>query len=304
MMVNAFYSHLEYGRRRLNQILIAVQVVMMTGLACVAGTIVILIARGLGWPGIPWIIWFIFLGLGGLAGFIKGWRHRLDLKAVARWLDEHQDNAELFSAALVCLERNCAETFDMCIIEQAEAVAGKKSQIHWPLRYLVQKTTITGGVLLGTVLIITLWKPSISWPIPQLIVDGPRAYATADSIAVSSISRQARNRLASPSPRELAQQLFPRNSKLVAEFEEALARGEIQQLTELMKQARLDFDAKILNNDFPSDQKQLLDEQQHLQQAQAIINNLNDPNQGQYWRQRDDSDSRPMKQIHSQTGTV
>ena len=233
MMVNAFYSLLEYSRRRLNQILITVQVITMAGLAGVAGAIVILAARGLGWPGTPWSGWLIFLGLGGLVGFIKGWRRRLDLGAVARWLDDHQNNAELFSAALICLERNCSETFDICIVEQAEtaagavtgAFAGKKFRIHWPLRYLVQKTIINVGLLLGTVLIITLWRPAISWPIHQLIVTGPPARTTAGSVSVSNISRQYRYRLASPSPRELAQQLFPRNSKLASEFEEALEIG-------------------------------------------------------------------------------
>ncbi len=159
---------LNDSRRRLNQIIMVIHLAKVMGWAGAAGALVITAARVFGWTGAVLSIWLIITGMGGLAGLVMSWRLRLDMGAVARWVDEYQNNAEAYSAALVCLERNCSEPLDDWVVERAETLAGESTFIRRPTRYLIRKAAITGGVLLAA-LAIVLWNPTPIMNISQLI---------------------------------------------------------------------------------------------------------------------------------------
>lgn len=198
---------LKDSRRRLNQIIIAIHWIKVTGWVGAAGAVVILAARAFGWTVAALGIWLILIAIGGLVGVVMGWRYRLDMSAAARWVDDYQRNAEAYSAALVCLGRNCSEPLDELVVERAEILAGNPSAIRWPTRYLIRKAAITGGLLLGA-LVIVLWNPPPAWNLSRYIIPSQTTDSVLD-IPRQNIDRLEQQRIT----RELALQYFPKDVK-------------------------------------------------------------------------------------------
>lgn len=251
---------LKDSRRRLNRIIITIHLARITGLVGAAGALIILAVRAFGWTATALGIWLSLIAAGGLVGLVMGWQHRLDIEAAARWLDEYESNGEAYSAALVCLKRNCSESLDELVVERAEAMAGNPKPIRWPTRYLIRQAVITGGILVGA-LAVVLWNPPPAWNLSRYIIPKP-ASDIAPGNPQRTMNRLERRRVA----RELALQFFPKNVKQAMEFQKVLESGDTNQLEALFKQTRLGFEEKIAQSTTPSEQERLLDEQEQLMQ--------------------------------------
>jgi hypothetical protein len=267
---------LKDSRRRLNRIIIAIHLARVTGLVGAAGALAILAARAFGWTAAALDIWLILIAGGGLVGLVVGWRHRLDTGATARWVDEYHGNGEAYSAALVCLKRNCSGSLDELVVERAEAMAGDPKLIRWPTRYLIRQAAITGGLLVGA-LAVVLWNPPPAWNLSRFIIPKPA------SDIVSGNPRRAMNRLERRrAARELALQFFPKNVKRAMEFQKVLESGDTNQLEALFKQARLGYEERIAQSASPSEQERLLDEQEQLmQKMRSLLDNIKNRNRDQ-----------------------
>lgn len=165
-LVNRFLTN---SRRHLNTIIIAIHLLKFTGWVGTVAALAICAVRIFGWAGEALGVWLVLTGIGGAAGFVIGWRRRMNIEATARWLDEDQNNAEAFSAALVCQARNCSETLDELVMERAENCLDNLKPIHWPTRYLIRRIAITGGLLLGAVAAVQ-WSPPSALNLSRYII--------------------------------------------------------------------------------------------------------------------------------------
>ncbi len=265
MRTENLFPLLERTRRGLNLILTAVQIIRFMTFAGMAGGLFILIIRLAGWPVANFTFWIILVLSGGLAGLIRGWSQRLDLQAAARWLDEHFQNQEAFSAALTCLERNYSGSLDAFVMERAEALMETHGIIRWPLHYLKKQALIAFGILCLAG-VTAVWRiPAINHNLSQIQLNGPMADKASNK------SQQIFNRIALQTPQELAEQLFPRDAKLAAEAEKALQSGDIERLAEIMQQAKPDLDTKLSQNISPAERKRSeLEEEQRSQMMQTL----------------------------------
>jgi hypothetical protein len=260
---------LKESRKRLNRIIIAIYLVKITGWTGAASALLIVAARFFGWTGTAWGIWLILTGIGAVTGLVTGWRHRLNVGAVARWVDEYQKNDEAYSAALVCLNRNCSEPLDDLVVDRAEAMACNPSVIRWPTRYLFRWTAITVGLLLGATAVF-LWNPPPSWNLSRYIIS-KHTVDNTNGNPIGNIDRLELRQLAT----KLAKQFFPKDAKRAMEFQKALESGDINQLEEIFKQSRLGFEARMAQEQSPSEQQHLLDEERRIvSQMQSLLEKI------------------------------
>jgi hypothetical protein len=289
---------LKNSGRRLNQIVMAIHLVKIMGWVGAGGAVLVLAVRVLGWNGSAMNIWLALTGAGGLVGLGMGWRHRLDKEAVARWLDEYQNNAEAYSAALVCLGRNCSEPLDDLVVERAEAMAVQPISIRWPIRHLIRKTVIASGLLLGA-LAIVLWNPQPAWNISQSIISKQK---------VEKVSRKFRPDMNQPEQRQLARELalqvFPRNARRAREFQRALESGDKHQLEALIKQARLGFEERMAQGASLSEQERFLDEQQLIQKLRPFLDKVKSGNRSQLGRKESDDTGGDETSLPAQRGDL
>ena len=251
---------LNNSRMRLNQIIVGIHLAKTTGWVSAGGALVVLAARVCGWASSgAFRVWLSITLIGVTAGLIMGWRRRLNIPAAARWLDEYQKNAEAYSAALVCLERNCSEPLDELVLERAETMATNPYSIDWPTGYLFRKSFIAGGLLLAS-LATVLWNPPPALNLSQYIVPGK----TVETVPVNSkrpdIDRLPEQQMA----KEWAEYLFPKDVKRAGEFQRALESGNAGQLEELLRQARQQPEARKIQAPSLAGQEHLLDKERQL----------------------------------------
>ncbi|NLZ43931.1 MAG: hypothetical protein GX894_03655 [Clostridia bacterium] len=229
------YTLLYWVQKWLNMIITGVEAVTCTAWLGAAAGLFLLFRLWPGRAGEPSMPGTLLLQLfvpvlGLLAGWWRGRRKHLNLAATAFWLDRSLQSQEIFSAALFCLERGCNGPFDREILARAGTVAGGSQKPRWPLRFLYRRTLLAIAAMLfmvfmpaGLKLVFFGQAPSSSQLPPAAMEEAGRFLAAEEGRAVL--------------PEELAGFLFSHNQELAERAAEALRAGDIQALTNLLREA-------------------------------------------------------------------
>jgi len=274
---------LAQSRIRLNLILTAAKFLtwfVWTG--AVSGGIFLIINWG--WFQIEITIWILVTLGGGLTGLIIGGRRRLDNRAAARWLDEHLNSGEIFSAALVCLERGGSGSFDGRILNAANTFAREHTQIKWPFQFLLKQAGLAAGVII-------LFTAGLIFVTPVFYSNNDRAFleATGAKKMAGKHSRSNSQRLVVKSPRTLAKMLFPEDAKMAMLAERALREGDFAVLQDLLRDAELNTERQLPKMVKPEEQRRAKNEVERRQELMKSL--IAEPEK----ENRTDSESREGK---------
>ena len=266
----SLYALLERGRMRLNLILAAVN--LATGLIWTgaAAAVIFILVNLAGWRCPPLYFWTALTAIAILAGLFMGRNKYLDLTAAARWLDQYLGDDEALSAALISLDRECAEPFDITVVGRAQAIAAQAQKIEWPGRFLLKRAALAIGILAITALLTAFVKPVAHGPAPNLM---------ETDITTAGEKRDQKNPGQKPdmTPREIARYLFPWNESLALQAEQALLKGDQLALEQLLKQAERDLAKELTQAATVKEREQL---QQQLETQRQLAQKMNQQGDG------------------------
>lgn len=260
MKAAALSMLLTRAGRNLNRILVSIHVARaMAWTGTVAG-IAVLAARFFGLRD-ALTVWIALTALGGLIGFAVGRARRLDRAGTARWLDRHLGTGEALSAALICLARGCAGSFDAAIVERAEVLSAPGTKIGWPMRFLLHRAATALIVMAVFAPAIGLWSHGLGAPCTAAL---PGASPVQDRPGRPSGPKKASRALELP-PQVVAQAMFPYDKELALQAEQALRAGDAELLNELIKQARRGMEEELARAQSPEERRRIQAEQERRQ---------------------------------------
>jgi len=190
-------------------------------------------ARRLGWvsPRAGLLLWALAALAAACAGAARAFRRRIDRAGAALWLDQSLDDGELFSAALVCLERPQARSFDAELLERAEALAESVARPRPARGALALRLAAAAAALCLSFLFLK--SADSTGTAARSAAASPVADAAREAAAGSaSFGADAR-----PSPKELARSLFPNDARLAGLAEQAIREGKLDAIGDLVAKA-------------------------------------------------------------------
>lgn len=239
MSPSPVYNLIKRARTYLNGlIVVSMMLKSLAWMGFISGTLLIVakMAR-LSWGN--WKVWLVLSLAGCLAGCGIAMARRLGMIEAARWLDNRLESGEVFSAALVCINRPKSGPFDDAILLRADDWTGR-SNIPWPWRHMLRWLTAALGMLVVISLLFAAQLPRIQI-FHQLTANHGQLLAE-DGLSPSG---KPKGHSDAQSPRALAEKLFPQNHQLARKMEEALRKGDAFELERLFKEAEWDTDNMI-----------------------------------------------------------
>jgi hypothetical protein len=252
-------------RFRLNLILVTVKfITWFTGTGIVFG-IITLVVHWFSRIPVGVVNWLMLSLCGGLIGMAIGRRQRLDNHAAAGWLDEHFQNDQLLSAALVCSNRDCSGCFDHRILKSAEIFIAKSYRIKWPVKYLLKRTAMAVMLVSCVTLGLNYW--------PQFSSNSKGSFLNSPGVkeAVEKLSPQDDRQLVVESPRALSKMLFPEDERMAMLAERAFREGNLAVLQSLLRDAELNMERLMAIAANPDEQRRLKNE---IEQRKQLMDNL------------------------------
>lgn len=270
------FQFLTKHRIRLNLILTATKFITWFTWTGVGSGLILLVACRFSRfsVGIGIWLWLSLALFGGLLGLFIGWRQRLDNYAAAGWLDEHFNNGELLSAAVVCLNRDCSGCFDKLIFESAAGFILQSNRIKWPVRQLVKQT---GIAVIVTILFTSGWLyQSPLWRNSH----GSQLNTAEVQETIEKMVRQNDRQLVVDSPRTLAKMLFPEDERMAMLAERAFREGNLAVLQNLLRDSELNMERLMASAANPEELDQLKNEvEQKRQLLETLVSKSQQHNQ-------------------------
>ncbi len=220
-------------------------------------------ARRLGFvsPKGSLVLWALAVLAAACAGAAKAFRRRIDRAGAALWLDRSLDDGELFSAALVCLERPEARSFDDELLERAEALAESVARPRPAPGALALRAAVAAAALGLSFLFLSRADAAVA-PI-RVEAGSPRSGAVPEEAGGSgSFGADAR-----PSPKALAQSLFPKDARLAGLAEKAIREGKLDEVDDLVAKADADLALRGAEGGSGEQRKRLEAERERLKAA-------------------------------------
>jgi hypothetical protein len=224
------------ARRRLNALLVFERASTFAAVAASLSGIAILSFRvtGSNGPGCLW--YFLAVVAATAAGAAAGFLGRTDSAKAARWLDGRLDDADLFSAALVCVDRGMTGRFDASIVEKAGSLEERAEAVRPSLRAPVLRFCAAAGISILCVLAYLLVQPGDLDRSNRLLAGARKGRNPGfPPAAPSSPAESVRE------ARLIAERYFPEDAKSASSLERALREGDIAGLRKLFEKADKDF---------------------------------------------------------------
>jgi hypothetical protein len=266
-------TFLKKSRMKLNLILVSSWFLRMLFLGSIFSIIIILAGKILGFPDMDYLRWLLITVSVGMIGIFIGLKKRLTLKKSARWVDNNLKEYDIFSSALICIDRLYSGLFDDSVVKMAESVLQKKIKIKWPFNEIIKRFLLTSFSCIICIILVFFYDTFVRGQKFSNYFNNNNSFEryTDDNIQNGKKTFFKDNR----SPREIADSIFPDNKKSADMANNAISSGDDKLLQELLKQENLKLDEMLKKAETISEKEKIINQQK---KNQEIADSLKEQN--------------------------